>query len=141
MCSIEKSASSAPAKDLYESKRFRYDRDIAEREYGEWWIRSGRYGLVSPTTYLAPYNYDLEASGLIRRAWWVVRVAMQLFRIVGLWTPTVVGLRARGSYLDGALKALQFLGFRENSRKPLDFYGSVLRFRGDVNGSTDFYLA
>ena len=138
MCSIEKSEFSAPAQDLYESKRFRYDRDIAEREYGEWLILSGRYGLVSPTRYLAPYNYDLETSGLIRRAWWVVRVAMQLFRIVGLWTPTVVGLRARGSYLDGALKALQFLGFRSNSQKPLDFYGSVLRVRGDVNGNTDF---
>jgi uncharacterized protein DUF6884 len=138
MCSGEKSATSALAQDFYESSRFRNDRDIAEREYGEWRILSGRYGLVSPKKCLAPYDFDLDVSGPIRRAWWVVCVTLQLFRVVGWRTPAIIGLRARGFYLEGALKALQFLGFRENARKHLDFYGSVLRFRGDVNGNTDF---
>jgi hypothetical protein len=138
MCSSEKADVPSLAQDLYRSARFRLDRNIAERTFPKWRILSGRYGILSPLARVAPYDFDLDAAGRLARTWWVVRVATQLVREVGWRAPAIVGIRARGFYLEGAQIALSLLGFRMMSGTPIKANGSALWIRGDAHVGTAF---
>ena len=55
-CGDRKVPHSARAKDMYTSTYFLHKRTWAENNCDEWWIVSGRYGLLAPDQGIPTYN-------------------------------------------------------------------------------------
>jgi Family of unknown function (DUF6884) len=133
MCSAGKLARSAPAREIYTSRRYTLDRDFAEETFEEWRILSGRYGVLAPTAAIRPYDCDLESSSWAIRVFWMLRVTIQLALELGFREPAIVCLMARGAYRRGTEVALRALAFR---CKPEVAYGQrcpALWTRGTVH--------
>jgi hypothetical protein len=70
MCSRDKINARSPAESLYVSQRFVEDREAVRASQYEWYILSGRYGLLHPETVIAGttwtcrlWAYSVEHSG------------------------------------------------------------------------------
>ncbi len=59
-CSKDKDKSKQAAKHLYQSKRFRLSKSLAERLKAQWFIVSAKHGLVRPNEVLEPYDFSLN---------------------------------------------------------------------------------
>lgn len=69
-CVSEKHNRPMPARELYLSPWFQKARAFVERQVGEWFILSAKYGLVAPDQVIAPYNETLnEKTVAVRREW------------------------------------------------------------------------
>lgn len=69
-CVKRKRDTPSAARDLYVSEWFVKARAYVERSRMPWFILSAEYGLVEPTTIIAPYEKTLKAlSGAERRRW------------------------------------------------------------------------
>lgn len=77
-CSREKAARPAPAKLLYQSRRFRSARRAAEQLGGTWFILSGKYGLLTPETIISPYDLRLGDQSADFQRTWATQVVAEL---------------------------------------------------------------
>ena len=129
MCSREKLTTHSVAEHLYTSKRFVADRHVASANYGEWRIVSGKFGIISPSFIIGPYNVDLNRAKTDFLDSWVDCVCRQLEDWF-LDENVELGIRATGVYLESTLLALDKLGFARDPRNETDRYGSTRRIRG-----------
>ena len=70
------------AQELYASRLFSYARSYAESIADRWYILSAKYGLVEPSTILAPYEATLKTLGVSGQRVWSERVLASLRQIV-----------------------------------------------------------
>ena len=77
-CVSKKLDHSSPARDLYISEWFRRARAYIEKRSGCWFILSAKFGLVSPTELLAPYDETLKDKSAAERLAWSDTVRAQL---------------------------------------------------------------
>jgi hypothetical protein len=77
-CVKSKLSYSAPARKLYTSAWFRKVRNIVEASGARWFVLSALYGLVTPDTEIAPYEYTLNTLGVAERKAWASSVLDQL---------------------------------------------------------------
>ena len=71
-----------PARDLYTSSLFRKTSAYARQIADEWYILSGKHGLVHPDQVIAPYEKTLKRMPVKERRAWAVLVARQLRRVL-----------------------------------------------------------
>ena len=114
MCSARKLEGAHPARDLYQSERFRSARALVERDYQSWRILSGRHGFVHPLATIQAYDLDLASSSPLWKVYWKFRLVVQCLLWLRLRPPLVVDVFAEGDYLAGAAFAITVLGFRRN---------------------------
>lgn len=121
-CVKSKLTHGAPAQDLYTSNYFRKMRAYAEQSRRPWYILSAEHGLVSPNSWLEPYNCYLKDMSLDYRLRWGRKVADQLEGTIGSVDGLVVEihagstyvssvgppLRTRGAVVDDRLNGLKF---------------------------------
>ena len=112
MCSAEKAPSARKAADLYLSPRFQADRLDAEQNFDCWYILSGKYGLLSPTTVVEPYDMDLESVSEAEQAAWGQHVVKTLCEQVPEGN-TSVEIRSKLSYYQPLRIPLRAFGFVE----------------------------
>lgn len=89
-CCGQKLSEPAKATDLYVSSLFKKSKALAERAQC-WYILSANYGLIAPTTVIAPYDLTLKQMTAAQRMAWGVRVREQC-RVAGLLRLTIVAL-------------------------------------------------
>jgi len=77
-CVSEKLSQPAEARLLYRSDWFIKARTLVEARGVEWFILSAAYGLVAPSTEIAPYERTLNTAGIAERRAWAVKVHKQL---------------------------------------------------------------
>ena len=77
-CSKQKLSLPARAQELYISPLFRKSRKWAERNCEGWFILSAKYGLVSPSSHLRPYEQTLKSMTAQEKRRWAVNVFSQL---------------------------------------------------------------
>lgn len=74
-CTRKKLQQPAAARDLYLSRRFLKARRLAERFASEWFVLSGKYGLIHPNTIVQPYDFRLGAQPERDQRKWGQKVA------------------------------------------------------------------
>ena len=118
MCSSEKALSATKAADLYLSSRFQADRLYAEHNFDCWYILSGKYGLLSPSTVIETYDMDLQRLSDAERAAWGQHVIKTLCQQVPEGEVSIE-IRGEPSYYQPLRTALLAFGFVEaiNSRE------------------------
>jgi hypothetical protein len=79
-CGKQKLDYSAPAKDLYISRRFGAARKFAENFGSSWFILSAKHGLVAPDQILAPYDQDLSLLTARSKDLWVETIVSDLLK-------------------------------------------------------------
>jgi hypothetical protein len=101
-CVSKKLSTAAAARELYASSLF-----IAVRRYVEvmgdpWFVLSAKYGLVTPTQILAPYDETLNKMKIADRRAWASRVTAQMDQLMPSVQTVVVfaGLRYREFLMD-----------------------------------------
>lgn len=77
-CVKSKAAGPRPAKNLYTSALFRYQRAYAEECADRWFIISAKYGLVHPDNVIEPYEQTLAGAPVAARREWARRVFRQM---------------------------------------------------------------
>jgi hypothetical protein len=77
-CVKSKLSHSATARTLYTSAWFQKVRNIIEASGERWFVLSALYGLVTPDTEIAPYDYTLNTVGVADRKAWAARVLDRL---------------------------------------------------------------
>jgi hypothetical protein len=77
-CVKSKLPYAAPARSLYTSTWFTGVRDFTEASGARWLLLSSRYGLVTPDTVIAPYDYTLNSLGVDERKGWAEDVLKRL---------------------------------------------------------------
>ncbi|WP_432444478.1 DUF6884 domain-containing protein [Rhizobium leguminosarum] len=112
MCSRLKRPARTVARDLYSSSRYLRDRAVAKATCDDWLVLSGKYGLVDPDCVIEPYDFDLNAASSLAKFFLCVRLWAQLLQRVGLTSPLLVELYAKGAYRECCAAALYGLGFR-----------------------------
>ena len=112
MCSSEKALSARRAEDLYLSSRFQADRLDAEHNFDCWYILSGKYGLLSPSTVVETYDMDLQSLSEAHRAAWGQHVIKTLCEQVPDGEVSVE-IRSEPSYCQPLRTALRAFGFVE----------------------------
>jgi hypothetical protein len=73
-CVSQKESRPAPARDLYASPLFRKAREYVEAHCDAWFVLSARYGLVSPTKIISPYDDTLKSKSKAERTRWAEQV-------------------------------------------------------------------
>ena len=73
-----KRATSAAAKDLYQSDWFIKARSYVEGFGSDWFILSAKHGLVQPDDLIAPYEQTLNTMGVSARRDWARLVERQM---------------------------------------------------------------
>ena len=76
-CVSKKSAWSDVAGSLYQSVWFTKARAYAEASHQDWLILSARYGLISPSTWISPYDETLNKMPAASRRRWARFVLQQ----------------------------------------------------------------
>ena len=114
-CVKSKRSVPAPAKDLYISPLFTYERRHAEAAGCPWFILSAEYGLVAPEEWLSPYERYLPDTPASYRLAWGSWVAERLEMLSGPLTRKVVEVHAGSTYTNVLTP-------------PLRAKGAVLRF-------------
>lgn len=112
MCSSEKAPSARKAADLYLSSRFQADRLDAEQNFDCWYILSGKYGLLSPTTVVEAYDMSLESVSEAERVAWGQHVVKTLCEQIPDGD-TSVEIRSELSYYQPLGTPLRAFGFVE----------------------------
>jgi hypothetical protein len=77
-CVSEKHNGPMPARELYCSAWFQKARAFVERQVGEWFILSAKYGLVAPEQVIEPYNETLSGKTVAERKEWSNKVVQEL---------------------------------------------------------------
>lgn len=98
------------AKDLYISDYFAKMRAYAETSGLPWFILSAEHGLVSPETWLEPYDCYLPATTRDYRRAWGQKVASQLEQAVGTLDGTAIDIHAGRAYVEAVEEAVRPLG-------------------------------
>jgi len=80
-CGARKLSHPAPARELYAGMLFRLASAYAERACDEWYILSGKHGLVLPDEVLAPYDSAFPRMPAKWRWAWAVGVLDTLDRL------------------------------------------------------------
>ncbi len=73
-CVSKKGESAAPAKELYDSALFTKSREFVEQHCDDWYILSAKYGLVSPSEVIEPYEETLNTKSSRERDEWAEKV-------------------------------------------------------------------
>ena len=87
-CVKSKRTTPAPAEELYISPLFLKSRAAAQAMCDRWFILSAEYGLLPPTTVVAPYERTLKAMGKREKKAWAQGVYGQMSE-AGLLSPSV----------------------------------------------------
>ncbi len=95
-CSEEKSKVGCPAATLYKSKFFKEAMKYVSRNCDAWAILSGKHGLVMPSRFLEPYDFNLDVAGEPYVRAWSNTVKMD---IITTWTHAEFVVLAAGNYL------------------------------------------
>jgi hypothetical protein len=82
-CGKTKLTYGAPAQDLYTGDLFRKARAFAEKHADRWYILSAKHGLVSPKTYLHPYDLACADLSPVEREVWEMDVRREIRRRAG----------------------------------------------------------
>ena len=77
-CVRPQRATSAPARELYQSVWFLKARACADSVGSRWFILSAEYGLVHPDEMIEPYEMTLDTMGVAERRNWSRRVQQQM---------------------------------------------------------------
>ncbi len=77
-CVSKKYYSRLPARELYISPWFRKASTYGESIADEWYILSAKYGLLSPTTIIEPYDETLNNMPVNERRSWAEKVLVDL---------------------------------------------------------------
>ncbi|OBF56732.1 hypothetical protein A5756_10600 [Mycobacterium sp. 852002-53434_SCH5985345] len=97
-CVKGKSATPAPAWELYTSALFRGRREYVERTCDAWYVLSAKYGLVEPGRILEPYEQTLKSVSRQARREWSRQVVSALRQRVGSLNGTVAEIHAGNEY-------------------------------------------
>ena len=111
----------AAARDLYASPLFARRRARAEASGVPWFVVSGRWGLLDPGDFVAPYTFSFGGQSVNYRRAWGRFVAEQL---------CVVGSVGRGDVVEIWAAA----GYAAALTAPIQYLGAEVR-RADVDGS------
>jgi hypothetical protein len=107
----EKAGGRRAAKDLYVSNLFAGRRSFVERNCDQWWILSGKHGLVHPDDRLAPYDVSLKNAGRPARREWSTRVLAAIDSRVRPVAGDVFEIHASADYREfGLIEGLRTRG-------------------------------
>ncbi len=79
-CVRKKRRTAGEAKDLYDSPLFTKSRDYVTQHCDSWFILSAKYGLVTPTDVIEPYEETLNTKSRQERVEWTGKVWSELRR-------------------------------------------------------------
>lgn len=96
-CVGQKLAYPAKARELYTSPWFKFASCLAEQRATSWLILSAKYGLIAPSTRIAPYNQTLLTMPKSSRKDWAESVLAQLAPKLSQYSKVVLlaGMRYR----------------------------------------------
>lgn len=77
-CTKTKADKKCAAKDMYISDLFKKSYQYAEKLGGNIWILSAKYGLLSPSDIIAPYNQTLVRASKTECKKWAYKVYCQM---------------------------------------------------------------
>lgn len=100
----------AAVRDLYASPLFARRRARAEASGVPWFVVSGRWGLLDPGDFLAPYTFSFAAQSVNYRRAWGRFVAEQLCVVSSIGRGDVVEICASGNYAAALTAPIQYLG-------------------------------
>lgn len=84
-CVKDKLDHPAPAKDLYQGNLFNnWLKDVKDRNISEYYILSGKYGLLLPNEVIEPYDLNLGEQSLEFQSAWSENVLIRLNMLVNL---------------------------------------------------------
>jgi hypothetical protein len=101
-CCKSKRAEPSPACEMYTSALFSKSSAYIKRHCVSWGILSARYGLLEPTTIIAPYELSLLSMDSQERQAWALRTRAQLIAMY----PHAQFLVIAGSFYRAALHGL-----------------------------------
>ena len=128
-CVSKKRSEPALAKNLYVSDLFEKERSYAERSGAPWYILSGEHGLVSPDTWLAPYDCYLPKKSAEYQRAWGTRVVAALEAAEGPLTGKVIEIHAAIPYIAAIRSGLQSRGAIVTERwRGLSGIGKILKW-------------
>ncbi|HFQ5192748.1 TPA: DUF6884 domain-containing protein [Vibrio vulnificus] len=113
-CSSEKHTQECPVIDMYRSTRFKKNIEEAYKQSSECFVFSGKYGLLSLTESLSPYDLNLNAMPKSYKKEMIRRVTSQLSKYTKLSSVKAVYTDTTDSYYDVIRKALEALKFKGN---------------------------
>lgn len=87
-CTSRKGLYPAPAEFIYRSPLFSAARSFAESRCDQWFILSAKYGLLSPSDQVTPYNESLIGMSESRRVEW----AREVFNVLSRKIPSSCGV-------------------------------------------------
>lgn len=111
-CVGEKSAFSAPARDLYVSTLFRLRRAYADGVGLPWYILSAKHGAIDPVEIIAPYDIRLSGLSAADRRAWGAKVFGQLETMLGALCGRTFEFHAGKSYVEVVRPSLDAAGAR-----------------------------
>jgi hypothetical protein len=100
----------AAARDLYASPLFARRRARAEASGVPWFVVSGRWGLLDPGDFLAPYSFSFGGQSVNYRRAWGRFVAEQLCVVSSVGRGDVVEIWAAAGYAAALTAPIQYLG-------------------------------
>ncbi len=110
-CVKTKATTARQARDLYMSDLFVKASTYAEKAADAWYILSAKYGLVDPSTVIAPYEKTLKRMRVAERKAWAAQVFRDL-RTVAVKAGDTVIILAGKEYREYLLDPLKALGCR-----------------------------
>lgn len=102
----------AAARDLYVSPLFARRRAQAEASGVPWFVVSGRWGLVDPGDFLAPYSFSLAQQTVNYQRAWGRFVAEQLCLAGPVGRGDIVEIYTSAAYAAALTAPIEFLGAR-----------------------------
>lgn len=100
----------AAARDLYASPLFARRRARAEASGVPWFVVSGRWGLLDPGDFVAPYTFSFGGQSVNYRRAWGRFVAEQLCLVSSVGRGDVVEICASAGYAAALTAPIQYLG-------------------------------
>lgn len=100
----------AAARDLYASPQFARRRARAEASGVPWFVVSGRWGLLDPGDFLAPYSFSFAGQSVNYRRAWGRFVAEQLCVAGSVGRGDVVEIYAGAAYTAALTAPIHYLG-------------------------------
>jgi hypothetical protein len=100
----------AVVRELYASPEFARRRARAEASGVPWFVVSGRWGLLDPGDFIAPYAFSFAAQSVNYRRAWGRFVAEQLCVVSSVGRGDVVEICASAGYTAALTAPIQYLG-------------------------------
>ena len=110
-CVKTKAEMARPARELYVSDWFRKASAYAEKTADAWYILSAKYGLVSPSEIIAPYEKTLKGMQVAERKAWAAQVFQDLCAVAVKPGDRVIML-AGVDYRENLVEPLRAFGCR-----------------------------